>query len=360
MVTISWRTGANLRELAFYGARGPLNASEVVKGSNRDYTQQQLRSLQNLGVQVIRFYAAHQWFSSEEVVQLVGKTLDTLAQFDMQAVICLNDSLGTTLLNVAGDEPYHSQVHGHLRGDYWTDKAYRQFYMPHIRKLVTAFKTHKAVLIWELGNEYGIYPDPARANQVTAFFEFVRDSSAAIKAIDPHHLISIGLTNSHHIESSGADVKTFARQIYGLPSVDAISIHDYAEFSHDQAAFNRIDAEVARLLGKPVYVGEIGATWQIDDRPRFYRESITEWKDRLGASMVMPWAFDDVERPHPGVTDLGISDTRGMSRQYADFDTLKEIVRGFRGRHPSMTLIPTSLLSRILAILHDLFIRKPK
>jgi hypothetical protein len=345
MTTISWRTGANIRELAFYGAtaqvidNGVVQTKEVVKGSSGLWAEQQLTSLENIGVQVVRFYAAHQWFTAAAAIPLIKKTLDLIAAHHMQAIVCLNDSLGDRLFDVHGDESFHTEANlGHLRNTYWTQKAYENFYIPYITKIVTAFRSSPTVLMWDLGNEYGMYPNNVSATpaQVKAFLTFAETASVTIKNIAPRQLVSTGIVNTHHV-ASGGDVTIFSRKLHSMSSIDAISIHDYKGFNGGQDGFANIDVGMAKELGKPFYIGEFGARWPTEDRPKFYREKIDTWKV-AGASIVMPWAYDDVTRPNPAVTDVGIGDDQGLSRGQGDFKEVHDIVDGFRGHDPLITL----------------------
>jgi murein DD-endopeptidase MepM/ murein hydrolase activator NlpD len=315
MISIPWRTGVNMREFAYYGT------------SARPHTQielqdRQLARLQTFGVQLVRFYASRHDMSTAEAVQRVRSAVGKIANVGMQAIVCLDDSLSGSGFFVPGTVDFHDTAGGHLHSRYWLEKRYEQHYISHVRNIVTALKGHAGILMWELGNEYALHPrqpEPTR-RESQAFLEFANQASGLIKEISPNHLVSTGLVNSRQVASLVDDnLAEFARRLYGIATLDAISIHYYRD--DGEKIFAESDLAAARDLKKPYYIGEVGAdVRQLADRTSFYRGEIQQWKD-AGAFAVLPWSFDCSER------DVDVGDLLGVAKIHGDFGTIMDVVK---------------------------------
>ncbi len=310
-ISIAWRTGVNMREFAFYGPEFLPFTQVILQNA-------QLSHLSDLGVKLVRLYAVHARNGVNENVDRVRRALNLLDRHDMQGIVCLTDALGSAFI-VRGDEPYHTQVHGHFDKRYWHESRFRESYLPQVRALVTALSDHPGLLMWELGNEIAIHPQPASGADADAFFNFAREISGLIKGIAPHNLVSTGLVNTNHIAAAGRRDQD-ARRLYALPTIDAISIHFYQhDGERDHAA---LDLQVAREVDKPFYIGEMGAFHDAVDRVTYYRDEIAAWR-AAGAFTVLPWAFDT------SPIDVGIADTLAFAARFPDFPLLREVIKSF-------------------------------
>ncbi|MBE0690717.1 MAG: M23 family metallopeptidase, partial [Anaerolineae bacterium] len=156
-----------------------------------------------------------------------------------------------------------------------------------------------------------------------AFIKFARDASTAIKEVAPGQLVSTGLVNTVHVTAE--DPLQYGLRLYGLPTLDAVSIHYYHHDDEKQRAAKEI--EIAKRLRKPFYVGEFGADRSDAkskglDRAKYVRDEMADWRQK-GAAAALVWAFNC--SPH----DLGISDTRAWARMHGDFDTIASAVKDF-------------------------------
>jgi hypothetical protein len=310
---LTWRMGVNMREFAYYGT--PF-MPPTADGGLRD---RQLGVAQSLGVQTIRFWASHHRFSTADSIAQIRMALDSIRRFKMQAVICLEDSLTGAGLYIPGDDAFHTGPLGHFVMSYWIQERYRINYLPHVEKIVTAFKDDPAVLMWELGNEFALHPQPApELKAAAAFRQFAAVVSKRIKEISPSHLVGTGLVHHNHVHSPFESRRDAARQLYSIPTLDAVSLHYY----HHDAQYDemRVDIEVAKSLNKPIYVGEVGMEVNTGDRPAYLDGQIKE-KRREGAFMVMPWNLDSSE------WDANIGDIYAFSRRHGDFDPVLNVIR---------------------------------
>lgn len=309
MVQISWRTGVNMREFAYYGTPARQFTSAGLQ-------RQQLEQLRGLQVQLVRFYASYNQFSPAQCIQQVLATLNLLQEFGMQGIICLADSLSSEF-SIAGDGEYHTGPLGHLVKQYWLDRAYERHYLPFLNSLVGACAHHPAALMWELGNEYAIHPQPASFDDGQAFLAFARTASGAIKQAAPNTLVSTGLVGSHHVAPAGL-LDPYGRELYGLPTLDAISIHFYADDGEEMSA--QRERSLAQSLGKPFYVGEFGAPANWPNRAAFYQGQLDRWS-KAGAFTALLWAFDS------SPSDIGVSDDKAFARCRPDFEPIQAALR---------------------------------
>jgi len=320
-LSIPWRTGANLREFAYYGTPALQWASAALQ-------RNQLNGLRDIGVQVVRIFAFHHSMV-DQAVDRVRAALDLFNEYNMQVIVCLDDSLSHSGYCVPGDEAYHSEVHGHFNKRYFHEKRYQVNYIPRVQGLVTALKDHPAVLMWELGNEYALHPQPAQPGDADAFLNFARDASSAIKAIAPNSLITTGLVNSRHVGFREND-EEFATRLYGMDTIDAISLHLYQHEGGGndlERARCYTDINVAKKLGKPWFMGEFGARHTIGNRRDYYASEMQTWRDQ-GAFSALAWAFDTSGQ------DVGVSDQLAMARIFSDFGDLCGVVKSHASNAP--------------------------
>lgn len=124
-----------------------------------------------------------------------------------------------------------------------------------------AYKDDPTIMMWELANE----PRYTTSN-FPDFKVWVADIAAHIKSIAPNQLVSIGSESSFGVafEDSYASLAELNRD----PNIDAISGHLYptAWSMTDEQVLGNIQklADLAREVGKPAYIGELG--WPVDKK----------------------------------------------------------------------------------------------
>ena len=107
---------------------------------------------------------------------------------------------------------------------------------------VKRFKSHPAILCWELGNEYNYHPEWF-GGSLDTWYATLRETSAAIQTADPDHPVATA-----HGEVPEAEL------IASLPDIDLWGLNVYRwDESHSAIA------DFAERSDKPVYFSELGA-----------------------------------------------------------------------------------------------------
>ena len=103
----------------------------------------------------------------------------------------------------------------------WFDVHYKEEDLPHIRAVVPRFRDRPEILMWELMNEPGCAEgdEPKRCQQ--HIYNWASAVSAEIKALDPHHLVSIGTLSAEGTRYHRSNYE----DMHELPTVDVISLH---------------------------------------------------------------------------------------------------------------------------------------
>jgi mannan endo-1,4-beta-mannosidase len=134
------------------------------------------------------------------------------------------------------------------KSEHWFQSTFRMEYLPHVKAVVERFRRHPAVMGWELMNEPTCGPEGLSQSCLDAEYGWVKETSEAIKALDPCRPVSVGTTG--YLWGSETDRDNF-RRMHALPSVDLVSIHKQV------GSEERDIVDIARELGKPWFFGEV-------------------------------------------------------------------------------------------------------
>ncbi|MGB9592825.1 MAG: cellulase family glycosylhydrolase [Anaerolineae bacterium] len=159
----------------------------------------------------------------------LGRVLDAGAKYGVRFLITLDD--------------YHRG-----KSEHWFQSTFRMEYLPHVKQVVARFRAHPAVAAWELMNEPTCGPEGFSQTCLDAEYGWVKETSEAIKALDPCRPVSVGTTG--YLWGSEPDRDNF-RRMHALPSVDVVSIHKQVGSAEADIV------QVARDLGKPWFFGEV-------------------------------------------------------------------------------------------------------
>lgn len=165
---------------------------------------QDLALMQEMGVNTIRVYEP----IAEEAV------LDAIAEAGLRVIVGFGYNQGGVYDLVSGS------------------------YLDYVRK----FRTHPAILFWELGNEYNYHPEWF-GGSMDKWHETLRAAAAALHAVDPEHPVA----------TAHGEVPT-AELLESLADIDIWGLNVYRWDESHKAM-----ADFAALSDKPMYFSELGA-----------------------------------------------------------------------------------------------------
>jgi hypothetical protein len=256
-----------------------------------------LRNLHELGFKTIRIFALP-WGPAgpascadpekrTNLYAALDKTLELCDAHDIRVVWSLSaGSFTDTKLEpgkgwVFGEEQERELVSN-------PESRGRKLLYRYIDETVARYRHRKAVLMWEISNEVTLQADIGDRNrvfngermpslkEVASFFD---DVARRIKSTDPLRLVNSGGSNMresqwHLFQGAGWKTDTFEEQfkcfelLYANSAVDVIDIHSYPdnkpgyaitdEDGGDMWLDNKGYVKIAKRLGKPLMIGELG------------------------------------------------------------------------------------------------------
>ncbi|MBZ0202219.1 MAG: cellulase family glycosylhydrolase [Ignavibacteria bacterium] len=201
-----------------------------------DITKSIIDAAAGQGFNALRFWLFENRSQKEQIKKL-NEICDLVNPYGLKLIVSLADKWGY-LQNYRIDNK-------------WYVGAYKKGYIDYIKGITGACKNRDEIMIWELINE------PV-TDSFKLFYDFAKHSGEVIKAVNENHLVSIGTVGGVG-DKFGGFFSVFRRsnfeKLYSLPSLDAISLHDY---SYDSGIFERLDIysrlmerrNLSQLLGK--------------------------------------------------------------------------------------------------------------
>lgn len=147
-------------------------------------------------------------------------------------------------------------------GDSQYKKKIRKQTLSYVRK----FKTHPAVLMWNVGNEVMIFS--STEEEKIAFCRFLENLVQDIKKIDPNHPVV-------YAAASYANIKYLKKYV---PSLDIVGMNSYGSIRPVQGNWDFLD------FNKPYVITEYGPSLP-QDRPKDENDRSIELTDWQKASM---------------------------------------------------------------------------
>jgi hypothetical protein len=256
-----------------------------------------LRDLHELGFKTIRIFALPWGPEGPEsyadpdkrkrLYAALDKTLELCDAHDIRVVWSLSaGSFTDTKLDPAKGWLYGEEQERELVSN--SQSRSRQLLYRYLDETVARYRQRKAVLMWEISNEVTLQADIGDANRVyngermpslKDVAHFFDDVARRIKSVDPLRLVNSGGSNMresqwHLYEGAGWKKDTFEEQfkcfelLYATSAVDVIDIHSYPDNRPGYAILNEAGQEmwlddkgymtIARRLGKPLMIGELG------------------------------------------------------------------------------------------------------
>ncbi len=188
------------------------------------------------GFNALRFWLFENKTVQEQIRKL-NEICDAVNPYGMKLIVSLADKWG--------------YLQNYKIDNLWYRGAYREGYLSYIKGVTGGCKNRDEIMIWELINE-------PITDSFEVFYDFAGYSSEVVKTVNENHLISVGTVGGIG-DKIGGFFSVFRRsnfeRVFSLPSLDAISLHDY---SYDSGAFERLDIycrltdrrKLSALLGK--------------------------------------------------------------------------------------------------------------
>jgi murein DD-endopeptidase MepM/ murein hydrolase activator NlpD len=309
--------GLNIRGLVHYGDGRTLPAT------SDGHRREQVRAARDLGARVLRVFLPSEHATPQQAAERLA-SLIALVKEEAPGIYllpALANLYRDVPFRVPGDDGFYERLDPNFGGEllnaaFFTG-GYRQNYLPFIRHVVPLFRNEPVIFAWEIGNELKLNPvtgNPAGDPNVAAFIQFMLDTAAEIRRLDPNHLITTGMISTHHAWLHADELR---RRLYAPPHFDFLTVHCYNDELHND------DSELARALGKPFIIEEAGYGQQFGpDRSGKVAEDMARWFGR-GARGYMPWGFMATGQ------DIGDGDRdSGLDRQFhSDWDALTNLYR---------------------------------
>jgi endo-1,4-beta-mannosidase len=224
-----------------------------------------------------------------------------------------------------------------------------------LKEIIGEFRTHRAIGIWNLGNEPDLFALPPHAESGRAW---VREMTVCIRSIDPAHPVTCGLHAASLTQNNGFRVD----QVFA--ETDIAVMHSYPMYS--DLAKGPLDPDyvpftcalVSALCGKPALMEEFGGCtvpglseswlWQSygQDRTQFmagedeFAEYISKVLPKLvdvGATGALLWCYADYDRSiwdRPPCDESRHERHFGLVRPDGSIKPHAEVMRKFAAGNP--------------------------
>lgn len=304
--------GANMRGLVHYGD------TAIYPYSTPQDAETQLNDAQAMGAGVVRAFVPHHDIDVNEATNRLCRTLDVARRHNIRLILAMIDYYSATGLYPPGDGDKYSG--GYLSHEFFNSQ-YTQNYLPYARALAQRFQGDPAIFSWELGNEI---KDPA---DMDGFITFADDASKALRAVDAHHLISVGSQGGQ--DGALRLAPDLARRLYSLRNINFLTMHPYVAGTSD--GHQDDDTPTAFLVQKPSVVEEAGYEAE-SCAPRGGRAACAsqemDYFFGRGSQGHMPWGFVGPSTPpYDGDSVVGMSWTDSDWSEL--FSTYQQRANGF-------------------------------
>jgi len=256
-----------------------------------------LRNLHELGFKTIRIFALPWGPAGPESYANTAKRKNLYAALDMTLELCdAHDirvvwSLAAATFTDTKLESDKGWVYGQEQVRELIanpESRGRKLLYQYIDETVARYRHRKAVLMWEISNEVTLLADIGDTDRVfngermpslKDVAGFFKDVAKRIKSADPLRLVNSGGSNMRESQwhlhlGKGWKTDTFEEQfkcfdlLYANSAVDVIDIHSYPDNKPGYAILdddgkkmwldNKGYATIAKRLGKPLMIGELG------------------------------------------------------------------------------------------------------
>ena len=302
------------------------NCGSKGEGGNRERLIKELDLLKSLGITNLRLMGASEATTEhntvnppiqsalgvydEEVLEGLDFCLAEMAKRNMYAVIFLNNywvwtgGMAQYICWFTGEEfanPFtekyswydfvlqSSRFYEHEEAN----KAYRDYIKMMINRKNTItgvlYKDDPTIMSWQLANEPRPHPDESKTNRFDIMVNWINETAAYIKSLDPHHLVSTG---NEGITGCLGSEECYLNSHSG-PNIDYMTMHlwvlnwswydplrpqeTYPDGEKKAVAYLQDHISYAQQIGKPLTFEEFGIP---RDGHSFSPDAPTTYRDR--------------------------------------------------------------------------------
>lgn len=238
-----------------------------------------IRTAKENNISVLRFYLDWGWSKDEDIDNIINRASDQ----GLYVILTLTDCCCSG--NYAGLKKYF-EVHAPFCNinDPYSRIAFKKRIKEVILRKNTLngriYRDDPAILAWEVANELEYW----HFSEVDVY-EWVNDMASYIKALDPRHLVTIGINAG----SSGFGDDSPVYKIYNVAALDFFSFHLYP--SADESGQIESITKKFLSLGKPVIMGEFGIGKTKDALQAASFKKCMDMAFRAGCSAMMFWGW---------------------------------------------------------------------
>lgn len=262
--------GANRYNLLTHTARGGhVGCANAFSEAQIDTMFSHLHSM---GVTTVRFWAFQSFTKSGQDMERFDYVLATAEKYNIKLIPVFENHWADCTEEGVKSQEWYATGYKNAYG------AYPRSLKQYISAVVMRYKDNPTILAWEIINE-------PRDVEERVLHDFANDISQHIKAIDKHHLVSIGMAGAY-----SSDV--LYESVYALPTIDFVDYHDYDHVRESFPVPMAARMELAKKLHKPMVIGESGVEHQVAYRGKLFDEKMQTFFQN-GGDVYMIWSYGD-------------------------------------------------------------------
>ncbi len=275
--------------------------------------ENELDALQALGIKQVRVFLPDSKSTNKDIKDRVGWALDAAGARGIRLTIALTDMYGAN--NITGnrflvkgeeDKYYTWQCLLETRPDllcidplWFTANAGGHGstgkYLRLVDDVVAAYKDRPEVFAWEVGNEISMKP----GGSSNLLVDFYVNTAQRIKAIDPNHLVALGMIDTDQASINNQQVN----RLYTAPAIDYITIHKYV---NDTNPVTWPDVGFASMYNKPIVLEEFGVKKDVVDQNGFQIvRNLYSSAYQQGMDAVLQWGVQVYDNYQVGDAEYG-------------------------------------------------------
>ncbi|KAF7554091.1 hypothetical protein G7Z17_g3160 [Cylindrodendrum hubeiense] len=201
-------------------------------------------------------------------VKAFDKVVDAASKAGIKLIVTLTNNWA----DYGGMDVYTVNLGGKYHDDFYRLPKIKKAFKRYVKAMVTRYKSSSTIMAWELANEPRCGADGTRnlprSDKCTPelLSGWIKEMSAYIKSLDPHHLVTWGGEGGFNRDSddwayNGSDGGDFDQELT-LPDVDFGVFHTYPDWWSKTVEWSnqwiRDHAASGAQAGKPVVHEEYG------------------------------------------------------------------------------------------------------